>query len=210
MTEEQTVPADLVGELQGLVEQLREADQRGVAGRAVVKRIEDILLEIGSNADYRQLAGSEVIQAFVERFNDARQTTSDVKPGQIMNPGSILQTKRPWTWDDLKGCDTVTFIPNETLPITWNGLTVYVNTDIETTIPAVHYGIYQEHRRLMRAGREHAEYLAGQRTTVSDPSIISTDSVRIRGSASAGHFIPGGGLISRGTTSEEEEGGEQA
>jgi hypothetical protein len=210
MAEEQTVPTELVGELQGLVSQLQDASARNASGRAIVRKIEAILTEIGSNADYRQLAESEAIQDFVAKLSEVRSLDQDIQPGQIMNPKSPLATKRPWTWGDLKGCETKTFIPNETLPVTWNGLTVYLNADVETTIPIYHYETYMEHRRLTRTGREHAEYLAHQRAHVSDPSMITAESARIRGAATAGHYVPGGGLISEGVTLEEVQGEQPA
>jgi len=43
--------------------------------------------------------------------------------------------------------ETRTFMPDETIPIGWNGVIVYVTRGVEIEVPKMHYDIYMDSRR---------------------------------------------------------------
>ena len=72
-------------------------------------------------------------------------------PGQIEEAGELTARKVHWTFHDAeKLYPPVTFTPEETIPVTFNGLTVQLMADQPITVPSCFKGIYDEHRRLVR------------------------------------------------------------
>lgn len=42
---------------------------------------------------------------------------------------------------------SVTFIPEETVPVSWNGVEVLLTRGVEIEVPKFHYDVYQQSRR---------------------------------------------------------------
>lgn len=57
--------------------------------------------------------------------------------------------------------DLITFIPNQYIPITWNGLTCYFHADEPLTTYKVFYDTWMESKRLGRIGDQHKAYMFG-------------------------------------------------
>lgn len=69
----------------------------------------------------------------------------EVKPGDVINGYKVA-----WTWGEmLKRFPIVTFTPEETIPLTWNGVRVQALSQIEMHVPQPFKAIYDQHRREM-------------------------------------------------------------
>ncbi len=65
------------------------------------------------------------------------------KPGDVINGYKVA-----WTWSEmLKQFPIVTFTPEETIPLTWNGVKVQALAQIEMHVPQPFKMIYDQHRR---------------------------------------------------------------
>jgi len=71
-------------------------------------------------------------------------------PGTIIDKGKPSARKVPWTYKDMKQFPEVTFTPEETIKIIYNGLLYQLVADRETIVPSVIKGLYDDHRKAMR------------------------------------------------------------
>lgn len=72
-------------------------------------------------------------------------------PGTIIDRNKLTARKAPWTLHSLKDFyGEVTFTPEETMPVTVNGVRVVLEADKPFTGPACFQGVYEECRRLRR------------------------------------------------------------
>ena len=173
---------------------------------------DDILRKIGSlDQDVaKRLFRDERIQRLVEIASDDQAQRGEEPPGFIKD-GYIGSTpvhgfvKKEWTEADLRARRDsagkfITFIPHETIPVFWNGLRRQLIADEEVTIERCFYDVYQEHRRLTKVAKEHAEYLYRKRDSLSEPGVVGESSARARGMAEVGWYSPGGGSILEAAT----------
>lgn len=125
------------------------------------------------------------------------------RPGEVYGEGFAKQAV-PWTMADLAEFHPdgspktpwVEFISPVTETVWWNGLPMTFFARRRHRVPEVFYGVLMDTLQQQELNQEHAEYLMRQRDDVSDPSIISMQSRRVRASADKGHYLPGGGNIS--------------
>ena len=67
-----------------------------------------------------------------------------------------------WTWDRVRDMLTageikaITFVPDESVRIGWNGLYVHVCKDVENVVPEMHYNVYAESRKGTREAYENS------------------------------------------------------
>lgn len=149
------------------------------------EEIERLLAKLGPN-DYPELLESPVVQGFLDQLAERTEARHpDDLPGTIYNLGQLSATKKRWQWRDLAQFPQVTFTPNETIPVTWNGLMIVLQADLEMTVPEPFKQVYDEHKRALETGRQHVAYLFRQRDAIdvnrADPSVIGPQSGLVRG-----------------------------
>jgi len=84
----------------------------------------------------------EQIEQAVTEVEESRKVRT---PGRVINGQKVT-----WTFRDMEQFKKVTFIPEETVPVTFNGLTYNLIADYEVTVPEPIFNIYREYRRKSR------------------------------------------------------------
>ena len=76
-------------------------------------------------------------------------------------PGAIIgDTKVSWTWADMiKRFPIKSFIPDETVLLTWNGVPVQCYNGIEMHVPEPFYTLYNRHRDEQRKHTDDLRFL---------------------------------------------------
>lgn len=182
----------------------RAASQREERAKAI-QNFEEFLGKLNPK-DYPEIAGSEIVQRFIEQLSN-QDVNKDDPPGTVYNRGAINERKKSWTESDLRRSDIkqVDFEVFQPEVIIWNGL----RRDYEPGIIYTDYRCFpdlmRERNRLVRIAGEHAEYLFRQRNTLSDTSVAGHGTARVRGSADAGSYIPAAGTFEPSVAAAEEE-----
>ena len=88
----------------------------------------------------------ELVQKLVDEVTDEVEAEGERVPGKI-----VRGAKTAWTDADLvKAHGLATFTPEETIPVTINGVRYQLLADWEMTVPKIVKQIYDEHRRKAR------------------------------------------------------------
>lgn len=132
---------------------------------------------------------------------DAPAARHDDPPGTIyyrmIGGEKTPWSKKPWTWADLRGTPTATWVPERRMTLGFCGLLVTVFPRRPVTLPAIFHGIYLGSLRDEELAEEHAAWLFKKRDTLSDPSIITAAGLEARERANhdgkGNVFSPGGG-----------------
>lgn len=108
--------------------------------------------------DEARKAVSAVIEGVIEE---------KVAEGERIPGKEVHGLKTPWTekdvWDTFGGC---TFVPGESIPVTYNGVRFQLLADRENHMPTIVRDIYLEHvKRTRRAGKSIPG--AGFETTIA-------------------------------------------
>lgn len=63
-------------------------------------------------------------------------------------PGKVVKGQKTiWTYGDMvERFPIVSFVPDETIPLTWNGVKVQAYSGIEMHVPKPFYDIYRQHK----------------------------------------------------------------
>ena len=107
----------------------------------------------------------EALERAEETLKEAREHSHATSPERKPVPGEIIRhgkgwRKIPYTMKDLRERDgEVTFIPEENIPVTVEGQTIYMAADQEITVPKCFYSVYLEHRQRDRAMSRHPRRL---------------------------------------------------
>lgn len=171
--------------------------------------VEAVLSKL-SPKDFPELAESPVIQQFLDQMAERNaELHPDDPPGTIYNRGTLGMTKKRWQWSDLKDAERVRLTPTETIPITYQGLTMVLQADMDMEIPKPFYDVYMERRRGMETARQHAAFLFRQRDNIdpnrADPSVLSSSSGMVRGHGQGNTgYKPGAGAFNPGEEPTEE------
>jgi hypothetical protein len=200
--DEATLLAQLGAELQAVA-----SDK--LARTAKLKQIEQVLGGM-SVKDYAELAESPIIQNFAKMFG-----ADDLAPGQVKNRGTLAERTRDWTMHDVnelikKGeMPLVRFTPNESLPLTWNGLQIYVIANEECEVPRCFYDIYKEHVQAVKQAQINERYLLGVSDVPPHPNWQTEESARVRAWSMQGPRGTSGGTLTTGRihVAEESEAG---
>lgn len=93
----------------------------------------------------------ELVRKAVEEV--VEQVTREVEAEGERVPGKIVRgAKTAWTDADLvKAHGLTTFTPEETIPVTINGVGYQLIADYEITVPRIVKQIYDEHRKRARS-----------------------------------------------------------
>lgn len=72
-------------------------------------------------------------------------------------PGRTVRgIKTAWSYSDMvKRFPISSFVPEETIPLTWNGVTVQAYSGIEMHAPKPFYDLYREHRKRLGEGSKN-------------------------------------------------------
>jgi len=86
----------------------------------------------------------KVVEEVVSETDEALEVIPEgAKPGDVVNGFKVA-----WTYDQmLKNFPIVTFTPEETVPLTWNGVKVQALAMVEMHVPEPFKEIYDRHRR---------------------------------------------------------------
>ncbi len=191
---------DMAALLQQAAQELSRAASDKEGRTARLKEVEATLSKI-KLADFPELADSPVVQAFVKAMG-----FDDLTPGEVRNRGTLAEREREWTWKDLERFPRVKFIPNETVPITFNGLTIQVVADQEIEVPEPFYNIWQDYRKAKREARQHEQYLLGFTDQPPDPNWLTVEGAEVRAwSTQARRYGKVGGHLGIGPIYEGEE-----
>ena len=163
--------------------------------------------------DHPELADDPTIQAFVEKITGIRVEKAREEgkpPGTVIGSGLNAEVV-PWTEADLTnkkwGCLNeqgepwyVTFTPNETIPVFYNGIRCQLIADQEITCLKCFKDVYDEHKRLMRVADQHRQYMFARSDSLP-PELATTDAAistaRVRAFMSMGGE-KGGGRVTVG------------
>jgi|GEM_PF-4803148 len=163
----------------------------------VLEKLEGFLSSLRVS-DFPELAESPVVQSFLAMMG------GDMKPGEVKARGTLAERTREWTERDLAEFEYVTFIPRETIPITWNGITIQLGDDVECRIPKPFYNIYLEHRKAQKQAEIHSDYMQGFSPVPPDRNWLTDDSASVRAYSLLGP-TPDPRLRKVGPISSEEE-----
>lgn len=215
---------DARDELSRLAAALAAAGADRSKRRKAVSDLESFIVTLNPR-DYPDLIESDVVRSFIEDMG-ARAVKKINRPGMIVNSGTVAQTKKPWSFGDLKSppdgwrkgqplpdghCEWVfDYIPNITRTVTLQGLTVRFIADTPWTGPKPFVDILTEGRRLERVGHEHASYMFKTGGMPSDPTVISEATRRVRATSTnipgmAPGFMPGSGVGPRFFEGQEQD-----
>ena len=76
----------------------------------------------------------------------AEEVVTERIPGQVVHG-----LKTPWTYGDVdRAFPPCTIMPEETIPVTYNGVRYQLLSGVEMTVPTIIRDIYFEHRRRTR------------------------------------------------------------
>ena len=97
-----------------------------------------------------KLVPREELERVVEEVASETEAVIDAVP-EGSKPGDVVNGyKVAWTWSEmLKQFPVVTFTPEETIPLTWNGVKVQALAQTEMHVPQPFKMIYDQHRREM-------------------------------------------------------------
>jgi hypothetical protein len=88
-------------------------------------------------------AVSELLQSVVEQ--------KEAESGERVPGGTIRGSKIPWTRGDVeRRFPKVTFVPEESIPVTFNGITYQLREGEDNTVPSCIKVIYDDHRKRER------------------------------------------------------------
>ena len=192
--EEDTAEEDVASQIAKLGAELSAVASNKAKRTAKLREVEAFLGRLKVE-DFPELAESPTIQAF------AKLLGGSLKPGETRNPGTLAETTREWTMEDLRSFPKKTFTPLETLSITWNGIPCLVTAGEEVSIPEPFYDIYMAHVRAVKNGEQHKKWLLGQTTLAPDRNWLTDASMRVRGYTELGK-----GSLGTGPLSDADEG----
>jgi len=200
MTEETQAPQDDIGETLKQAAELFAKAATDVENRdKVLKEVEKTLSKI-KLTDAPTLAESPIVQAFVKAMG-----LGDLAPGQTRAPGTLAERSREWTMADVATMPRKTFTPMESLPLTWNGLTVYVLAGEEYSLPEPFYNVWREHVYATRQAQLNEHYMLGQSNRPPDPNWLTDEVALVRATTLMGRqFGRPGGTLSTGVISDWE------
>jgi hypothetical protein len=89
---------------------------------------------------------AQVLEEAEDKVEQRAIDEKNTKPGQVVNG-----FKRAWTMKECEAAFPVkVFMPEETVPLTWNGLRVQAIAGVQMAVPECFYDIYVKHREALR------------------------------------------------------------
>lgn len=125
--------------------------------------------------EHPEIADNPAIEAFLDKIGAIRLKKAEkqgLPPGSLVGTG-VSERDIPWKLSDVSvkpdgTKDMVTWTPNETLPIIYNGVMCQAIADVEMTTERAFYDVYTEHRRLIREAEHRKQWMFGK-TNVAPP-----------------------------------------
>lgn len=100
----------------------------------------------------RQIAERE--KATIEEMAVVAAAKARINADQGRVPGKVVDgTKTPWQRSDVEKAfpEKVRFVPDETIPVTYNGVRYQLIADVECLVPSCIKAIYDDYKRRKRA-----------------------------------------------------------
>lgn len=206
----------VAAQLKRLALALAGAADDQIESNKALGEIEDLLGTLRPK-DFPALAASPQVQAFVEMLGaTVADRNPSLPPGTIINQGTLAAQKIPWTHQHVLAMvrsgemPMVRFTPTATVELGWNNLVVVARADEEVELPKCFYDVYMESRRLIKAGRQHADVLFKRANSV-DPDVADvlgqgTARVRAMHQGDKSGYMPGAGFFTPGLDEGEAEG----
>ncbi len=171
----------------------------------ILKEVEAILGKLRI-VDFPELADSPVVQAFLKTMG-----INDLRPGEVKARGTLAEREREWSWGDIqakvlsKEFKLHKFTPNESLPLTFQGITLYIRANEECEIPDCFYDIYKDHMKAVKNAAIHERYMLGQSDELPDKSFGDyAESARVRAFSMQGQRGQSSGTLTTGRILTEE------
>ena len=102
------------------------------------RSLETVAQEVAETIEDEERA---LLAKLSKRYKD--EETGERRPGK-----TVRGTKTAWTYNDmLERFPVVSFIPDETLPLTYQGVKHYCHAGIESHVPKPFYDIYNRRKR---------------------------------------------------------------
>ncbi len=113
-----------------------------VRAKSVKKSLRRTLRRVPNPAEAKEL--------LEDLTQEAEKKVEEAPEGRV--PGlAIGDTKTSWTYNDcVEKFPIVTFTPEETIPLIFNGVRVQAIEGYEMHVPKCFYTIYQQHRAMLR------------------------------------------------------------
>lgn len=199
-------PADVID---ALMLALRDAK----ANKADTARQDAVVTALAQlkQKDYPDLADNPAFQQFMDDYQRNQRKSGRLRPGQVINPGTIAENTVPWSFSDLKGPPpgwkegeplpeghtqwVFDVIPERNTPVIVNGMRWFFFQDVPYTGPKVFWDQYLEMRRSERTAAQHAAWMLKTEGAGApqDPTVISEASLGVRTHATKGTYYPGMG-----------------
>lgn len=183
--------ADEVAEqLKRLGAELQAVADDQVARAEKLREVESVLGRLRVR-DFPELAESPVIQRFVSLFAE----TEGMRPGEVRNRGTLAQVEREWSMGNIQAevqagrMALKRFVPNESLPLTFNGVTLFVSAGEECEVPECFYDIYRNRQHALRQARVNEAYLLGQSDMPPDRNWMTDEAATVRAWSTQGQAL---------------------
>lgn len=191
----------VLSELAELGASLAEVAEDEAKKTATLNKILDSIGGL-SKDDARDLFKNEKVQRLIELASDELAEVSTDGPGSI-GKGPMGQ-KKQWTEADLSRLiesgqmemvKNYRPITTPKGPVVWNGLSRHFRARQPITCPGCFIYVYEQHLTAEDLAEQHASWLFRKQNGLSDPSMMTENGLRARGTGDQGHYVPGGGLV---------------
>lgn len=178
------------------------------ANRAqILKDVDGVLGKI-KISDFPDLVESPAVQVFLKLMGK-----DDLNPGEVKNKGTLAEREREWTMRDVHAkvqsgeFKLHKFTPNKSMPLTFQGLTIYIKEGEECELPDCFYDIYRDHLKAVKQAEHHVQYLMGQRDDPPDRNYMTPESAYVRAFSKLGKGGQSSGTLTTGRvlTGDEEQ-----
>ncbi len=148
--------------------------------KEILKEAEDALSNL-KLVDFPDLAESPVVQAFLKTMG-----TGDLQPGEVRNKGTLAEREHEWSLTDINRMVKAgtmplkKFIPDESIPLTFNGVQIRIVAGEETEVPECFYNIWREHREALKQARVNERYMLGISDQMPHPNWQTPEGATVR------------------------------
>lgn len=168
-----------------------------VKKKSDTKKVLDQVAELLNGLDpsaYGEVLSHPIVEKLAGVITEAKAKDPGIRPGEDLGPAI---GKKPYTMGDFRrdpAIKWVEYTPRHTVPVTLNGVLFQLYEDQTVLIPEEVRNIAEASRLAPRLAKEHIDYMFRKRDSVSDPTILSDGSRRVRGRYSGGLAGVGTGL----------------
>lgn len=176
---------DITEQLKQLGAELQAVGEDKEQQAEKIKQVEELLGNLQVK-DFPDLAESPVVQSFLGLLR------GDMRPGEVKHKGTLAEVDREWTLEDINAeiraerMGLKKFTPMESLPLTFNGVQIYVRAGEECEIPDCFYNIYKDHMYAKKQAGINERFLQGESNAEPDPNWSSESGALVRAYSTQG------------------------